>query len=218
MKGFCFTVLFMTVSVFTVYSQTGIIKEMSGEVVLKRADSSSFVPAQIGSQIEKDTVVSTGFRSTAIIEIGSTVITVRPLTKLSIAGIQRSPGSETLDANLQAGRLRVDVNPPTGARTNTTIRTPSSTASVRGTSFDIDTRNLNVRSGSVNWQDSNGFSVTVTTGFSSRVSDIGDAVDPISIAVTEFSPSTPVGYGESGETIASIESATTGDVDIGIDW
>jgi hypothetical protein len=143
MKKFILVTL-LTFTAIAAYSQTGVIREMTGEVELKHAGASAFVPAQVGSEISRDTIVSTGFRSTAIIAAGSAVITVRPLTRLSFAEISSSADTENLNVNLQAGRVRVDVKPPAGTRASATFRGPTATASVRGTSFEM-TRTTLVR-------------------------------------------------------------------------
>ena len=73
------------------------------------------MPARIGDQVSEDTVVSTGFKSTALIEVGSALLAVRPLTRLTLTEISASAGNETLNVNLAAGRVRVDLNPPAGS-------------------------------------------------------------------------------------------------------
>ncbi len=109
-----------------VFAQTAVIKELSGTVELKQAGQTDFVPAKVGDEVAQSTIVSTGFRSTALIEVGSSVITVRPLTRLSLAEIASAPGTETINVNLQIGRVKVDVNPPLGTRTSMSIRSDSS--------------------------------------------------------------------------------------------
>ena len=219
MKKFCLVILFTCILVFAVFPQTGIIRELAGDVQIKARGAADFSPAQIGSTVALDTIVSTGFRSNALIEISSTLITVRPLTRLSLAEIRSSSGTESLNVNLQAGRIRVDVAPPAGTRADIVIQAPVATASVRGTSFEMDTRNLNVVSGSVNWSDSNGFSMAVSSGYSSTISETDKAVDPVEIAKLELTPSTPVGSGEAGESLRSSAFDTeSGDVNIGFGW
>ena len=218
MKKFCLVVLFAGVVVFSGFPQSGVIREMAGDVQIK-SGTSDFVPAQTGSVVSQDTIISTGFRSQALIEIGSTLITVRPLTRLSLAEIRGSQGTESLNVNLQAGRIRVDVTPPAGTRANVTIQSPVATASVRGTSFEMDTRNLSVGSGSVNWRDPNGFSMAVASGYSSSISDTDKAVDPIVIAESTLTPPPPVGSGLSGEpTSSSSVASSSGYLGFNIYW
>ena len=139
-----FVLFFLLNTGMGLFAQSGTIREISGTVELKHAGTSDFVAASIGDRVNQDTVISTGFRSTALVEVGSTVIAVRPLTKLSLTEISSSGGAENLNVSLQTGRVRVDVNPPAGTRASMTVSGPSATASVRGTSFSFDGRNVSV--------------------------------------------------------------------------
>ena len=69
--------------------------------------------------------------------------------RLTLTEVQASGGEEKLNVNLHAGRVRVDVNPPAGAKASMSVSSPNATASVRGTSFFSDTRNLQVEQGTV---------------------------------------------------------------------
>jgi len=163
-----------------VFAQNGVIREISGSVELKHTATAGFVAAAVGDLIAQDTVVSTGFKSTALVEVGSTVIALRPLTRLTLKEISASAGEETLNVNLQAGRVRVDVNPPAGAKASMTISSPSATASVRGTGFDFDGRNLNVNDGVVDFTgDRDGLPKPVNAGFVSGITADGKAADPL---------------------------------------
>jgi hypothetical protein len=175
------------------FAQNGVIKEMSGTVELKKANSAAFTAAKAGDIVNQDTVVSTGFKSTALIEVGGAIITVRPLTRLTLTEIRTSLDSETLNVNLQAGRVRVDVKPPAGGKASMSVTTPSATASVRGTSFELDTRNLYVISGKVLLKGTRGTATLVTTGFNSTTDLNGIAVNPLSLGDTVYKPQMPVG-------------------------
>lgn len=157
---------------------TGVIRELTGEVELKRSETSAFIKAKAGDSVVADTVVSTGFKSTAIIEIGSSSITVRPLTRLTLAEIQSISDTETLNMKLQTGRVKVDVKPPAGTKTSCTVQSPNSTASVRGTSFEFDTFNLKVYEGGVAFNGNRGKSVLVPAGLASSIDAENKAIDP----------------------------------------
>lgn len=176
-----------------VFGQNGAIKELTGTVELKRAGQTEFVPAKVGDAVAKDTVVSTGFKSIALITVGSTVITVRPLTRLTLGEISASADSETLNVSLQTGRVRVDVKPPAGTRASMTVQGPVATASVRGTSFELDTMNLSVQEGTVAYKGKKGAVMLVSAGSASLVSEDNKAVDPMVKATTELLPPLPSG-------------------------
>jgi hypothetical protein len=172
--------LLLTGVAFGVFAQSGVIREFSGDVELKRSGASKFVPARQGDKVAEDTIVSTGFKSLAIIEVGNSTIAVKALTRLSLAEIQSTQDVETLNLKLQTGRVKVDVKPPAGSRANCTVQSPVATASVRGTSFEFDTINLKVNEGSVAFRGNRGLGLVIPAGMSSSVSIDGKAVDPLS--------------------------------------
>jgi len=222
MKKTLFVILLLAGAVLCVFAQSGVINGFSGDVELKPAGSSVFVPANVGDAVAADTIVSTGFRSTAVIQVGSSTIAVRPLTRLSLAEIRSDSGSETLNVSLQAGRVRVDVKPPAGTRANTSIQSPSATASVRGTSFEFDTLNLQVSEGTVALQGNNGMVMMVPAGTVSYVDSDGRAADPIETTAMSLTPPAPVGSGSSASSsAASVPSSSlpsTGGIDVTITW
>jgi hypothetical protein len=193
-KVFALTVLAFCAEV-TVYAQSGMVKELVGTVELKKPGAANFVPAGVGDTLTQDTIVSTGFKSTALITVGSSSIIVRPLTRLTLAELNSGEAAETINVNLQTGRVRVDVNPPAGTRTNMTVRGPSATASVRGTGFDFDTRNLAVRHGKVSFQGNKGGVMRVSAGSTSTVESNGKAADPITATTGTLTPPPPAGTG-----------------------
>ena len=180
-----------------VFAQTGVITELTGTVELKRAGQANFVPAKKGDSVAKDTIVSTGFKSSALIKVGSAVLTVRPLTRLSLAEISNMAGEETLNVALQTGRVKVDVNPPAGTKASMSVQAPIATASVRGTSFEFDTQTLTVLEGTVGFRGSQGGVMPVSAGSTSQINENGRAADPIVIYAAELTPQPPAGA-ESG--------------------
>jgi hypothetical protein len=218
-RTLCITLL-LAGAALCVFAQSGVISEFSGTVELKTARSSSFVPAKTGDIVAADTIVSTGFRSTAVIKVGSTTIAVRPLTRLSLAEIRSESDSETLNVNLQAGRVRVDVKPPAGTRANTSVQSPGGTASVRGTVFEFDVINLKVYEGTVALQGSGAVAIPVSAGRASYVDSNGEVVDPVEAGGQSLTPPAPVGSGSSGKTSSTTSSPlppTTGTISVTIE-
>ena len=214
-----FLALFVLIAVFSVHSQNGVITEITGDVELKPASASAFGRASVGSQIAQDTVISTGFRSTAVIAVGSTTLTVRPLTRLTLAEIQSSAGEESLNIDLQTGRVRVAVKPPAGTRANTTVQTPSATASVRGTEGDIMDGNVETDNGSIFVTGKNGLGFMTTGGTSTSMGLDGELKNPFVVTTEGLNPNAPPGSGTSGENLgASGTQAQLVDITIGVDW
>ena len=185
------------------FAQNGVIKQVNGQVEIKRTGETAYAPAQAGDTVSGNTVISTGFRSFAVIEVGGASIQVRPATRLTLTEIRSLDSEETLQMNLRSGSVRVDVAPPAGKRASTTIQSPSATASVRGTSFYFDTRNLRVTEGTVLFKGNRGYTIQVNAGSGSVVGWNGTASAPqsttgyqeTSLAGWDFSAGTAGGRG-----------------------
>lgn len=193
MKNIIFTAVFVTLTVMGAFCQNGVIRELTGEVELKKPGATAFVPASAGDVVTSNTVVSTGFKSTAIIVVGSSTIMVRPLTRLTLAEIQSAENSEKATVSLQAGRVKVEVKPPAGSKANFTVQGPSATASVRGTTFEMDTQNLNGIEGKIVVTGTSGAGVLVTGINSSSANSDGTASDPVINAEQSVQVQPPVG-------------------------
>ena len=177
---------------FCVFAQSGVIRELSGTVEIKNAGASDFVPASAGAVVSQNTIISTGFKSMALVEVGSTIISVRPLTRLTLTEIRASQGQETLNVNLAAGRVRVDVNPPAGTRASMAVVGPSATASCRGTGFEFDTRNVSVHQGVVDFNGNSGYVVQVGAGSFTGVTPYDKTAGPQ--YGSNMNPQAPYGY------------------------
>jgi hypothetical protein len=153
--------------------------------------------------------------------VGSSTIAVRPLTRLSLAEIRSESDSETLKVDLQAGRVRVEVKPPAGTRANMSVQSPSATASVRGTDFEFDARNLKVYEGTVVLRGNDDIvEVLIPAGRTSYVDGHSRAIDPVEASRHSLEPPAPVGTGSSGRpsgTTSPAEPPTTGTIKVTIE-
>jgi len=192
MKQLVFMAIFILAGL-CVSAQNAVIERVTGTVEIKQPGEKSFKNANSGDKIFKETVIATGFKSLAVIRIGSTTITARPLTHLTLTEMQNLTEVETINVNLQAGRVRVDVKPPAGTRASTTISSPSAVASVRGTSFEFDTDNLYVNEGAVSFSGNRGQNILVSAGGNSRVGQTGQVVSPRDRRNADLLPPSPAG-------------------------
>jgi hypothetical protein len=193
MKFLFIMILLALITAAGVFCQNGVIRELRGNVELKHPGVSDFVSANAGDTVASSTIVSTGFKSTVIIEVGSSLISVRPLTRLSLSEIQIMENTENVKVNLQAGRVRVDVNPPAGTKAQFSVQSPMAVASVRGTNFEMDAETLVVSEGRIIYNSSVGSAVIVTGGNSSFVNIAGTPANPVDVAEASLAPAVPVG-------------------------
>ena len=191
MKHFL-TLMLLVCGVTCVFAQKPevFIKEMTGTVELKMPGSEKWVTAKQGDRIQEATVVSTGFKSTVILSIGNSTLLVRALTRMSLESLMNQDQTDTINLGLTTGRVRADVKPPAGSKTNFSVQSPSATASVRGTVFDLDTTTVRVIEGKVSFQPAGDLAqrpVMVSAGQESWVdTDSGQIVTPMAAAETNL--------------------------------
>lgn len=123
------------------------IKEVTGKVEIQQ--SGRWVAAVPGMVVPVGSVISTGFNSKARITIGYSDIEIKPLTRMSIAEYSQTNTRATTSLDLKVGKVNAQVKSAEGVTHNFTLRSPSSTASVRGTEFVYDGYSVNVTEGTV---------------------------------------------------------------------
>jgi hypothetical protein len=197
-----------------------LIRELRGTVETKAPDSSEWQAAAVGQELEQETLVSTGFKSEAVLELGNSTLRVRSLTRLTLAEIVAAEDADRIDIQLRAGRIRVNVKPPVGGTVEFTVQSPSATASVRGTGFDFDTVNLRVDEGTVAFSGADNTAVYVAAGQSvSPDPATGRAAAPVETTAAQLPPP-PAGV----ETVAAPApavipvSASQAPVTVGVRW
>jgi hypothetical protein len=152
--------------------------EVRGTVEIQDAGSAEWRAAAAEDFIGKNAVVSTGFKSTALIVLGDSRVTVRPLTRLTLEELVQRDSAEETGLYLRTGRIRAEVRPPAGSRTDFTVRSPVATASVRGTGFEFDATHLYVDNGRVLLEGSGGQMVYVDAGQRSYIDEASQRVIP----------------------------------------
>ena len=75
---------------------------------------------------------------TNALRVGPSEVQVRQLTRMELSQLVAEAGTLTTTINLRVGRLRANVNTAEGLRNDFRVRSPVSTAAVRGTRFDAE--------------------------------------------------------------------------------
>ncbi|MDR0402067.1 MAG: FecR family protein [Treponema sp.] len=173
-----------------------VIRDIAGTVEVMLPGAADWIPAKAGMFIANNASISTGFKSTAVLVLGESLVTLRPLTRLTLDELIRGQSNDTAVLSLRTGRIRAEVKPPSDGKTEFTVRTPTATASVRGTVFDLDPMNLNVTEGLVRYAvTGTGAAVSVGEGRSGAVnteSPLG-LENPVETIAAAFTPELPQG-------------------------
>lgn len=162
-KLFCAALVLLFVSGFLFAERTAVVRSASGKVEY-RSGTGSWSAVKAGMKLPLGAYLSTGFDSRAVLEIGATTLTVAPLTRMRIDQLTDKEGTARTGMTLRVGKVRADVKPVTGLQTDFVIRTPVTTASVRGTVFDFGPETLSVEQGVVFYTDSASRGVAVHSG------------------------------------------------------
>ena len=106
--------------------------EVSGKVEVQNGDK--WVAVSKGQILSAGAVISTGFKSEAVLSFDETVIKVKALTRLTIEQLFEKNGDKASSVYLDTGSISADVKPAENKRVGFSVKTPAATASVRGTS------------------------------------------------------------------------------------
>ncbi len=123
------------------------VKSVTGKV--ERKVSTSWVALKVGDTLKSGDVISTGFDSQAVLTVGESTVTVKALTRLTLSQLMASSTKDKTSIVLDSGSVKASVK-HSNKKADFTVKTPSATASVRGTEFTIDSlANLTVVDGAV---------------------------------------------------------------------
>ena len=143
------TVLILAALVVPAWADTAVFREVKGKVEYQ-TQGDEWLPAKVGVEVPVGTAISTGFKSTAAVEILGSVVFVKPLTRMVIDDLARNSTGTKTSLTLLAGKVKAEVKPSSAtSETTFNVKSPTATASVRGTGFEFDGQNLLVNHGDV---------------------------------------------------------------------
>lgn len=157
------------------------VVEIAGKVEYQ-VPGKDWKPAKVGDALPKGTIVSTGFKSTVLLKVGTSTVTVKPITRLSLEEILQTESGTQTQLFLLAGRVKAEVTPQAGSAVEFQVKSPTATASVRGTGFEFDGTNLLVAHGSVQLRTPHGMTRYVRSGEFSYVATNGSVTSPAAVS------------------------------------
>jgi hypothetical protein len=166
--------MLMTVSVF---AQTATVQRVAGKVELMKPGG-SWASVAAGDTFPIGATISTGFRSSAVLLVSDSEITVLPLTRMAVEDLVETQTTVTTSLNLRTGKVRAQVRTTGGRTADFKLRSPVSTASVRGTEFLFDGYRLDVIEGVVQFFNAVNEGLFVSAGNGSETDESGDVSYP----------------------------------------
>ena len=213
-KNILFMFFILLPAVYSFSSDLSTVKLIKGTVEIKK-DQTGWVKAEEGMKLSPGTMISTGFKSNAVIELDNSEIFIKPLTRIRIDSLSKSGNTVKTNLNLKLGRITANVKTSKGLKHDFTLKTPVSTAAVRGTVFTSGVRTLDVESGSIRYSNNLGQQVTVLGGTSSHMGITGFSAPPdMADAIEEaFNVATSTGADDIDDIVNTVNSVIE-DLDI----
>ena len=90
-----------------------------------------------GDVLNKGAVIQTGFKSELILQMKESVVTVGPLSRMTIEQLAEKQSKDDTRLYLDTGSLKANVKKTENRRVGFTVKSPVATASVRGTIIDV---------------------------------------------------------------------------------
>jgi hypothetical protein len=160
-----------------VFAQTATVQKVEGKVELMKPGG-SWAAVAAGDTFPIGATISTGFRSSAILRVFDSEVTVLPLTRMAIEDLVETQTSVTTNLNLRTGKVRAQVQTTEGKTANFRLRSPVSTAAVRGTEFLFDGYRLDVIEGVVQFVNTFNEGLFVSAGNGSETTEGGEVTYP----------------------------------------
>ncbi len=126
------------------------IKSTKGKVEIK-LPLKGWQRAKVGMVIPKGATISTGFKSYAVLQLGDSILQVKQLTRMKLEELIQKKNIVSTKLFLKVGKIKAKVRTAKGLRANFKLRSPNSTAAVRGTEFEYDGKTLKVLEGTVHF-------------------------------------------------------------------
>ena len=140
--------LFLSILVGSLWSQTVRFQDVQGQVEYKT--SGEWLPAQVGQEIPVGSTLSTGFHSTATVEMLGSSVTLRPLTRLRIDELEQTSVATKTHLTLSCGAVQAEVAASTPTlRTLFEVKGTGASVSLRGAGFEFDGNRVIVSHGDV---------------------------------------------------------------------
>ncbi|WP_308693483.1 FecR family protein [uncultured Treponema sp.] len=126
-------------AVFAGFSASALeAKFVSIEGKVEILEGGMWIPVEEGDIIqERGVVISTGFKSNAVVSVKGTNFTLGPLTRITIENMVAMENKDSTQIYIDSGSLKANVSSSDGRKVGFKVRSAVATASVRGTEFKV---------------------------------------------------------------------------------
>lgn len=138
-KFFSVIAILISVAAFA-FADDALILSTSGTVEI--GNNGKWRTAQRGTVVHEGEVISTGFKSEALVRFKDSTMKLSPLTQITLEQLVSNDTRDKVSVYLSTGQVRSNVQHTTNKRVSYTVRNPVAVASVRGTDFSMNSSNV----------------------------------------------------------------------------
>lgn len=115
------------------FADDAIIMSVIGTVEIGK--EGNWKPASKGSIVKEGDLISTGFKSEALIRFNGSTMKLGSLTQVTLEQLASNQNKDSVSVYLKTGSVRSTVTHTSNKKVSYTVRNPVAVASVRGTDF-----------------------------------------------------------------------------------
>ncbi len=172
--GIAIIIALSVLAVIDVGAQSrAVFQTVKGKVEIQNPGERTWRPASAGMEAPVKATISTGFGGSAVLELGNSILTVRQLTRLRIDELSTEDNVTRTNLTMPVGRIHAKIKSAGATRGDFKIRSPLSTAAVRGTDFETDGARLVVFESIVAFLSESGIGINVHGGETGVTGDGG---------------------------------------------
>ena len=131
MKKFFISILLSAAFIAGTFAANATVIYAEGKVEVQ--NGSTWVPLKENDTIPKGAVISTGFKSQAVIKFQESTFTLEPLTRITVEQLAVTSKTDESKLYVSSGKVKFDIKTSQDKRASFQARSPIATASVRGT-------------------------------------------------------------------------------------
>lgn len=207
------TIVMIAIAAALFAENKAIITEKQGKVEI--FESGKWLPAKVGMELNLGATISTGFNSSAKIDLGDSTLEVSQLSRMKIEQLVKRNKIANTTLFLKVGKVKANVKSSAKLKHNFRFKSPVATASVRGTSFTFTPFRLIVHEGSVDFSNNYGQRALVIVGQKANA----DAENGVTNkTISEYLIPDLAGEDQVKIEPESNESPTTGSVNVTVEY
>jgi|WetSurMetagenome_2_1015567.scaffolds.fasta_scaffold26461_3 hypothetical protein len=136
LKKIILVALFVAGFTVSVCADEATVISLKGKVEVNR--KGAWVALAPNDKVAQGEIVSTGFKSEAVLKYQGSVMQLGPLTRITLEKLSQNSEKDTVSVYLNTGAIQSSVEKTENKRISYTVHNPIAVASVRGTEFSFN--------------------------------------------------------------------------------